>query len=80
MPRDRKSTADCQDETEEEAKDEIWMPELFDTPLDRFPRIALGIYATGCPSFGHLLRGVGAECCRAQHAEKGDDNYDTDGT
>jgi len=80
MPRYRKSTADCQEETKKEAKDEIWMPELFDTPLDRFPRIAFRIDTSSGSRFGHLLRWIRTECCRAQHTEKGDDNYDTDGT
>jgi hypothetical protein len=72
MPRDRNRTADCQGEAEEESENEVWMRELQDTPLDRFPGIALGIYATGCPSFGQFFRWISAECCRRQHSYPGD--------
>jgi hypothetical protein len=74
MPRDRKRTADCQGKAQEEPENEVRMRELQHASLDRFPRIALGIYATGCPSLGHFLRWIGAECCRRQHSYHGDNS------
>ena len=54
------------------------MPELFDAVLNRQPRIALG--SVSGSHLGHLFRGVSAEYCRGQDTDKGDDNYETDGT
>ena len=57
------------------------MSELLDAVLDRHPRIAFGIDATRVPSqFSNLFGWISAECCRAQHTKKGDNNCDTDGT
>src|SRR6476620_2333294 len=54
------------------------MGELFDTFLDRIPRIALRIDSSSGSRLGHLFRGVRAECCRGQDAYKGNDSDDRD--
>jgi len=54
------------------------MGELFDTFLDRKPRIALGVDPATGSRLGHLFRGVSAECCRGQAAHKGYDSDDRD--
>ena len=54
------------------------MGELFDTFLDREPRIALGINPATGSRLGHLFRGVSAECCRGQDAYKGNNSDDRD--
>src|SRR5215471_16965525 len=80
MPRDHPGTANRQAEAEEESQYEVRMSELFDTLLDRHPRIALG-FDTRIPSqFSNRFRWIGAECCRAQHTEKGNCCYDPCGT
>src|SRR5439155_6974568 len=68
MPCDRKRTADCQGEAEEESEYKRRMRELLETLLDRHPRIALGIDSSSGSRLGHLLRRVSAKCCRGQHA------------
>src|SRR5207247_7089805 len=66
-----RGTANSQGQSEEESQNEFRMPELLDTLLDLFPRIALGIDTSSGPRLGHLCDRVGAECCRRQHAYKG---------
>src|SRR6478736_6977839 len=74
MPRDRTCTGDSQAKAEEESQNEFRMRELFNTLLDRHPRIPLGIDTSSGSRLGHLFRGVGAECCRGQDAYKGNDS------
>src|SRR6478609_4945389 len=78
MPRDRARTGDSQAKAEEESQNEFRMRELFNTLLDRHPRIALGIDTPSGSRLGHLFRGVSAECCRRQDAYKGNDSDDRD--
>src|SRR6478752_1849672 len=78
MPRDRARTGDSQAKAEEESQNEFRMRELFNTLLDRSPRIALGIDSSTGSRLGHLFRGVSAECCRGQDAYKGNDSDDRD--
>src|SRR6476660_1392683 len=54
------------------------MGELFETFLDRHPRIAFRIDSSSGSRLGHLFRGVSAECCRGQNAYKGNDSDDRD--
>src|SRR6476660_2026296 len=54
------------------------MGELFDTFLDRIPRVSLRIDTSSGSRLGHLLRGIGAECCRGQDTYNGNDSDDRD--
>src|SRR5438874_13800000 len=76
MPRDCPCTAHSETKADEEPQNKFRMPELFDAVLNRQPRISLGVSG---PHLGHFFCRVSAECCRGQ-TEKGDNNYDTEGT
>jgi hypothetical protein len=54
------------------------MPELFDTLLDRHPRIAFGINSSSGSGLGQFFRWVSTQPCRRQRTYKTNDSDDRD--